>query len=244
MDYFPLDGAEFLADQSEPGLRLFLDSAHPDDWRRFLPLGVLFGVTTNPLLLERSSQACTLSNLERLTKLAVDLGAGEIHLQTWGRTPEEMVHHGSQLALLAGLGIDVAVKVPATETGFLVARQLSEAGCTITLTAVYNPGQVLLAAGFGAAYAAPYLGRINDQGRDGRQAILAMRDTLFNTQSSTRLLVASLRSATDVLELAQMGLDTLTFGTPVAADLLKENLTDMAAQDFQRAAEAMDGQEK
>ena len=239
MDYFPLDGEEYLAGQDEPGLRLFLDSADPDDWRRFLPLGTFYGVTTNPLLLERSGQTCSLANLERLTKLAVSLGASEIHLQTWGNTSEEMIHHGSQLALMAGLGIDVAVKVPATEMGFQVARQLREAGCALTITAVYNPGQVLLAAGFGAAYAAPYLGRINDQGRDGRQAILAMRDTLFHTQSSTRLLVASLRSASDVLELAQAGLDTLTFGSPVAADLIKENLTDLAAQDFQRAAEAM-----
>ena len=239
MDDFPLDSEEYQQGQPESGLRLVLDSAQPEDWRRFLPLGIFFGVTTNPLLLERSGQACTLGNLERLTRLAVDLGAAEIHLQAWGPNIQEMVHNGSQLALMAGLGIEVAVKVPATETGFAVAHRLSEAGCTITLTAVYNPGQVLLAAGFGAAYAAPYLGRINDQGRDGRQAILAMRDILARTRSHTRLLVASLRSSSEVLELAQAGLDTLTFGAPVASDLLKENLTDMAADDFQRAAEAM-----
>jgi transaldolase len=239
MDFFPLDSEEYLAGQPEPGLRLFLDSAHPDDWKRFLPLGMFHGLTTNPLLLERAGQACSLANLERLTRLAVDLGAGEIHLQTWGPTIEEMVHNGGQLALMAGIGIDVAVKVPATESGFKVARQLSESGCGVTLTAVYNPGQVLLAAGFGAAYAAPYLGRINDQGRDGRQAVLAMRDILYHTGSETRLLVASLRSADEVVALAQAGLDTLTFGAPVAADLLKENLTDAAAEDFQRAADAM-----
>ena len=239
MDFFPLDSEEYMSAQPESGLRLYLDSAQPEDWRRFLPLGLFYGVTTNPLLLERAGQACTLANLERLTRLAVDLGAGEIHLQTWGQSPEEMVHTGSQLALFAGIGIEVAVKVPATETGFTVARQLSEAGCAITMTAVYNPGQVLLAAGFGAAYAAPYLGRINDQGRDGRQAIMAMGDILRNTRSQTRLLVASLRSADEVVDLAQAGLDTLTFGAPVAASLIEENLTDTAAADFERAAAAM-----
>jgi transaldolase len=239
MDYFPLDDQEYQDGLPVPGLRLFLDSADPVDWQRFLPSGAFHGVTTNPLLLERAGQACTLKNLERLTRAAGDLGALEIHLQTWGDSPEEMVHIGSQLALLEGVGLNVAVKVPATEMGLAVARQLREAGATVTLTAVYNPGQVLLAAGFGAAYAAPYLGRLNDQGRDGRQAILAMRDILYATQSTTRLLVASLRSAETVIELAQAGLDTLTFGAPVAADLLKENLTDAAAADFQRAARAM-----
>jgi len=237
MDPFPLDETE--PTPAGTGLRLFLDSAHPDDWRRFLPLGIFHGVTTNPLLLERSGQACTLDNLEALARLAADLDAREIHLQTWGHTPEEMIHNGSQLALMAAMGLDVAVKVPATETGFTVARRLAEAGCAITLTAVYNPGQVLLAAGFGATYAAPYLGRINDQGRDGQLAVSAMRDILSSTRSTTRLLVASLRSAEDVVSLAKDGFDTLTFGAPVAADLLRENLTDDAAADFQRAAVAM-----
>lgn len=237
MNFFPLDDGELATPPAHSGMRLFLDSAEPQDWQRFLPTGVFYGVTTNPLLLERSGQACTLENLEKLTRLAVDLGAEEIHLQTWGKTSEEMVHTGSQLALMAGLGIDVAVKIPATELGFQVARKLSEAGCAITMTAVYNPGQVMLAAGFGAAYAAPYLGRLNDQGADGLQIVSTMGDILTQTHSSTRLLVASLRSAELVVQLAAQGFDTLTFGSPVAADLLADNLTDAAAADFQRAAE-------
>ena len=58
-----------------------------------------------------------------LAARAGDLGAREIHLQTWGDSPEEMVHIGSQLALLEGVGLNVAVKVPATEMGLAVARQ-------------------------------------------------------------------------------------------------------------------------
>ncbi len=241
MDFFALDNQEMQELAEDQGPRLFLDSAQPDDWDRWLPLGLFHGVTTNPLLLERAGQQCSLANLERLTRQAVALGALEIQLQTWGRTIEEFIHNGSQLALMAGLGLDVVVKVPATEIGWQVAERLSQSGCAITMTAVYNPGQVLAAAAFRATYAAPYLGRLNDAGRDGLAAILAMRDILRATKSSTRLLVASLRSASEVVALAGQGLDTFTFGAPVAADLLQENLTDNAASDFQRAAEAMGG---
>ena len=66
-----------------------------------------------------------------------------------------------------------------------------------------------------------------------------MRDILIHTRSQTRLLVASLRSAQEVVDLAQAGLDTLTFGAQVAAELLEEELTLTASEDFQRAAEAM-----
>ena len=50
-----------------------------------------------------------------------------------------------------------ALGYPATS-----GRLPAAAGTPITMTAVFTPGQVLMAAGFGAAYAAPYLGRLLD----------------------------------------------------------------------------------
>ena len=158
MDRSTTETSPILHRENAPGLRLFLDSADPDHWNRLLPLGIFHGVTTNPLLLERAGQACSLKNLEELVRTAVGLGAREIQLQTWGGTSEEMILHGEELARFSRLGIEVAVKVPITREGLTVAAQLRESGCRITLTAVYAPGQVLAAAGLNAAYAAPYLG--------------------------------------------------------------------------------------
>ncbi len=223
----------------EMGLRLFLDSADPEQWARLLPLGMFHGVTTNPLLLERADQRCTVANLESLAGTAVELGVREIQLQTWGETAEEMIARGKELAGFSKLGIEVVVKVPITEQGLAVATRLRDAGHRITLTAVYAPGQVLAAAGFGAAYAAPYLGRMDDAGREGLATLTTMRDILLHCHSSTRLLVASLRSAEQVIELARKGFDTLTFGASVAQGLLNEDLTTQAALDFQQAAGKM-----
>jgi transaldolase len=238
-----MTNAEQIAAPQTPGLRLFLDSADPADWERFLPLGVFHGVTTNPLLLQRADQACTLKNLETIANRVADHGAREIQMQVWGASPAEMFRSGSSLALMSGLGIDVVVKVPATEEGYQVARRLSAAGTRITMTAVYSPGQVLMAAGFGAAYAAPYLGRLIDARKPGRDIVLAMDDILKYTASGTRLLVASLRKADQVVDLAQHGLDTFTFGPDVAAELLDSKLTTKAAAQFQESARAMGGQD-
>ncbi|PID80114.1 transaldolase [bacterium DOLZORAL124_64_63] len=241
MDFFEMADDDMLLPEDTGGLQLYLDSADPDHWERLLPLGVFRGVTTNPVLLERAGQACTLANLETLVRRAVDLGCGEIHLQTWGRTPEEMIHHGSQLALMAGLGIATLVKIPCTTAGLQVAEKLAASGCRITLTGIFNPAQVVLAAGFDADYAAPYLGRLNDAGRDGPATVRAMHDILRKSGSRTRLLVASLRHADQVWGLAAQGLDTFTLNAAVMAELLTEPLTATAAADFQRAAEAMGG---
>jgi len=224
---------------NDPGLRLFLDSADPSEWARFLPLGIFYGVTTNPLLLERAGQACTLDNLRQLAAAAADLGSREIQLQTWGESPEQMVNTGIKLAGFAQSGLRTVIKIPATDEGFRAARVLKDSGLAVTLTAVYSTGQVLAAAGLGAAYAAPYLGRLDDAGHDGAGTVLKMHKILAGSGSNTRLLTASLRSAEQVVDLAAAGLDTFTFGAKVAAELLASDLTGAADTDFQRAAKAM-----
>lgn len=217
--------------------RLFLDSADPRDWERLLPLGLFHGVTTNPLLLERAGQTCSVEHLGVLARRAGDLGAREIHLQCWGSDTEGMYTTGRRLAAVTD-DLGVAIKVPATRDGFKAARRLAEAGCRLTLTAVYQPGQLLAAAACGAAYAAPYLGRLDDAGRDGLQTILTMRDILSGCEAETRLLVASLRSADQIVDLARRGLDTFTFGAALTDALLHDELTEGAAADFLRAATA------
>ena len=221
------------------GLRLFLDSADPADWARLLPLGFFHGVTTNPLLLERAGQPCTVDNLRYLATAARDLGAREIHIQTWGRSPEQMVETGERLAESVGTDLRTVVKIPATAEGFQAARALHDNGRSVTLTAVYTPGQVMAAASLGASYAAPYLGRLDDAGQDGVATVLAMHHILARTGSRTRLLTASLRTVEQVVDLATRGLDTFTCGTRMADQMLGSDLTAAAAADFQRAAEAM-----
>lgn len=217
-------------------LRLLLDTADTAAWERWLPTGMIHGVTTNPVLLERASLPCTLEVLAKLADSAEKLAAGEIHLQTWGTDAESMVQRGLQLAGLATDRLRVLVKVPATEKGLKASGVLQDAGCAVTLTAVFTQGQVLAAAALGADYAAPYLGRMLDAGRDGMAEVRVMQSFLAATASPTRLLTASLRCAAQVTELAAAGLDTFTVAPQILEELLADELTTRAVVDFQRAA--------
>ena len=218
-------------------LRLYLDTADTAAWSRLLALGFCYGVTTNPLLLERAGEACTVDNLRRLAAVAAEAGAREIHLQTWGAGPDDLAARGAALAEDPP-GLAVAVKVPATPEGFAAARLLVSAGVAVTLTAVYGEGQVIAAAGLGARYAAPYLGRLEDAGRDGVATLVRMQ-RLALAGADLRLLAASLRTPERVVDLAAAGLDTFTCGPDVVSALIEEPLTRAAAEDFRRAASAM-----
>ncbi len=217
-----------------PGLRFLLDSADRAAWGAWLPLGCFHGVTTNPILLEAAGVPCTLPTLSTLARQAFDLGAGEVHLQAWGRTRELYGDHGRALA---AIDPRIVVKVPATVEGVAAAAKLRDDGVRLTLTAVYSAAQALVASALGAEYAAPYLGRMNDAGRDGFGEVVAMARAERGRGSAMRILVASLRDASDLVRLAGEGLDTFTFGPKVAAGLLADDLAAEAVEAFEKAAE-------
>jgi transaldolase len=218
-------------------LRLFLDSADTAAWAEWLPSGLFHGVTTNPTLLRRAGVPCRLEALAALTRQALDLGCQEVHSQAWGGDAAVLEACGLALAALAPGR--VVVKLPVTRSGAAAAAALIRAGLPVTFTACYEVHQVLVAAALGARYIAPYLGRIDDQGRDGSAELVTMQRCLRGTGSSVRLLVASLRNAETLGRLAAEGLDTFTISPAVAAGLFESEATEAAAAQFEQDAQGL-----
>jgi transaldolase len=216
-------------------LRLCLDTADVAQWEQWHSTGLFYGVTTNPLLLERSHVPCTVDSLTYLAEKALRLGFLEVQFQTWGEG-QAMVSNGLALAAIAP---QVVVKVPITAAGTKAAARLIAAGVRVTLTGLYAVHQVLIAAALGAEYAAPYLGRISDLGRNGREDLAQMQRALDGVQSPTRILAASLRSPEDLAYLAAQGLNTFTISSAIATQLFEVEATAAAAADFERAARVM-----
>ncbi|HEY9608368.1 transaldolase family protein [Allocoleopsis sp.] len=236
-----IDTAEHpvLLGLNSPRIRLFIDTADTTEWQNWLPTGLFYGVTTNPLLLERAQVTCSVEQLKELAKQALNLGAKEVQLQSWGTSIDRLMKTGE---LLAAIDKRVVVKVPITKVGTEAAYRLMAQGIRITLTGVYAVHQVLIAAALGADYAAPYLGRINDLGRNGRDDLVAMQREIAGVGSATRILVASIRSVDDIAFLATQGLDTFTFSPAIAEAFFNVTATNQAAADFEQAARRMGAQ--
>lgn len=84
---------------------------------------------------------------------------------------------------------------------------------------------------------------MTDNGKDGFEQCTKMKRIVDGLGSSTRILVASIRDAKTIADLAVEGLDTYTFSPVVARELFDEPLTDAAAEEFEAAA-ARGGEEK
>ena len=216
-------------------LRFYLDTADTEQWKSWLSSGIFYGVTSNPLLLERANQPCNLPNLIALAHQAFDLGMQEVQIQTWGSSVTELVERGQAIA---AIDPRIVVKVPVTQTGTTAAAQLIAQGIPVTLTALYAVHQALIGASLGAHYVAPYLGRINDLGQNGRETLATMQRALTGVESQTRILAASIRTIGDIPFLASRGLDTFTFSAKIAEEFFNVDATERATQDFEQAAQA------
>ncbi|WP_282605369.1 transaldolase family protein [Pelagibius sp. Alg239-R121] len=213
-------------------MKLFIDSADRAVWKNLAHCGFFSGVTTNPLLLQRAGLTCNNRSVEELHRASIGEGFCEIQIQSWGETQDDLAETALRLA---DFGPEVVVKLPATSSGFCVARQLrlERPETRVTMTAVYVAGQVIAAAAFGAAYAAPYYARLREAGEDADKTLAQMR---VAAGSQMQLLVASLRSVDQVVHLTSLGHRCFTLPPPVAEGLLQSVLADRAVAEFDAAA--------
>lgn len=212
--------------------RLFIDSATAADWDMARGRGWLYGVTTNPLILQRAGKRVDLATARELVAAAQARSLNEIQLQAVGHEAADLLARGRALRELWGR---VTVKVPATAAGFEAASALCREGATVTITACYTASQAMLAAAIGARYVAPYYGRMLEAGLDADERLDAML-RVADKASEMRVLVASIRNLDQLEMLTRRGFDTFTLSAPIAAAFGSSPESEAAAVAFMAAA--------
>jgi TalC/MipB family fructose-6-phosphate aldolase len=214
-------------------VHLYLDTADRAAAEELLGTGLFAGLTTNPTILQRASLGVAAA--PDIYRWATEAGAREVFFQAWGEDVGTLVERGQRLR---DLGPEVVVKLVASKAGAAACATLSSRGVPTLLTAVYAPAQALVAAAAGATYLAPYLGRLQDAGRDGMAEVIAMQEALSATGSSTRILLASIRDVASMVALARHGVECFTMGPAVAEQLFADELTAAAVESFEEAVRA------
>ena len=216
---------------------LYLDSADLAELRACLPHPVVHGVTTNPTLLLRAGIGR--AAVPALLKRCIEWGARQVQAQVYSSEADGMLEDAHALLPQFDAG-QLVIKIPATRQGFDAGAKLIAQGVPVTWTAVYAPEQAHFAAQLGAAYAAPYLGRLKDSGVNGLALIAQMQSLVARRPSAgTRLLVASIRSREAYLSLLGLGVGAITIPPRLFAELLDHPATLAAERGFLADADAL-----
>jgi transaldolase len=216
-------------------VHIFVDSADIQTIEQALKSGYIYGVTTNPTLLQRAN--VRVQQVLSLAKQIIELGAHEVHLQVYSEDMNHILEDATRLAEIDSQR--VVVKIPATPAGYAATAQLATQGMRVTLTAVYTVAQAILAQSVGARYIAVYLGRMRDDGLDAFALVGQMQRTLNAQRASVEILAASVRSPAEVEAVAELQVAAVTLPLVVLRQLPESPRTMAAAATFNAAVQSL-----
>ena len=207
-------------------MELFLDTAEIEEVREIAAWGILDGVTTNPSLIKKSGR-----DFRQVVREIAEICSGPISAEVTATDVEGMLSQG--LGLKADLPENVIIKVPCTPEGLQATKQLSDVGIGVNVTLIFSAAQALMAAKAGAMYVSPFIGRIDDTGHDGMELIAQMM-AIWDAYPvfETKVLAASIRHPTHMLQCMQLGAHTATIPTKIFRQLVKHPLTDRGLEAF------------
>ena len=205
-------------------MKFFIDTAHVEEIKKGLEMGLVDGVTTNPTLLAREKK-----NPEETIREILSLVPGPVSLEVLSTQALGMIEEARRLA---SLGDQVVVKIPMTEEGMKAVKVLSAEKIRTNVTLIFQPLQALIAAKAGADYVSPFVGRLDDISAAGMEVVEQIIAIYTNYGFETEIIVASVRNPLHVLHAAMMGADVATVPFNVLKQLMSHPLTDIGIERF------------
>jgi TalC/MipB family fructose-6-phosphate aldolase len=211
-------------------MALYVDCAYVDEIAGLCARYPVTGVTTNPsILLAAIERGQRLRDVEVLRAL-LEVCTGPVFMQPAAADPDAVV--AQALGYAEAGAARVVIKLPMGADGMQAALRLQREGVRYAFTAVYSLGQAYCGALAGAEWLIPYFGRLRRAGEDACQRIGDMAGLLSRQGSGSRLLVASLKSAGDVVEAALRGAHDVSAPPAVIRALAEDPLSQDAVRQF------------
>ena len=204
-----------------------VNSACPEEIRDLLAVIPVDGVTMNPSLLAKYGHR----DQGVLLRTLLSLVDGPIFAQVTSGDYDGML---TDARALTSISERIVVKIPCTRSGFLACRELSAEGASVNMTLCFSPVQAVLAARNGARWVSPFVGRLDDAGRDGASTLKEICSVLhdYGFSKSIAVLAASLRNEQHIAAALTARVHAITLDPAQLRRLSDDPLTDEGAARF------------
>jgi len=159
------------------------------------------------------------------------IGEGFIFVQSGATTEEELLKD-----VVSYIDVDplrVVPKLPMTQVGMRVALRLRKANRQrIAFTAVTSLAQAYNAAMAGADFIIPYYNRLERAGVDASERVAQMAELLHNQQLGSRILAASIKTASEAERALMAGAHDLTIAPEVLLGMVQDAQSEQAVEKF------------
>ena len=211
-------------------MEIFIDSADISEIRKWLEMGIVDGVTTNPSVMLKDGMYDVPKGAREIAGL---IGGRPLSVEVTTNNLAEMLSQAREFATWAS---NIVVKIPQiTPDGvpcYGVMKQLETEGIRVNATAVMSLGQVIPSAKTGAAYISVFAGRVADEGGDASEVIRTSAEWLGRWVYRSKLVVGSIRSVGDVLGAAMAGAHVITVPPQFLAKMVDHKYTRETVRQF------------
>lgn len=199
-------------------MKFFLDTANIEEIKEINSWGVIEGVTTNPSLIAKEGRV-----FEDVIDEISEIIDGPVSAEVVSTNADGMIKEGR---ILSKIKENVIIKIPMTEEGLKATSILSKENIKTNVTLIFSASQAILAARAGATYVSPFLGRLDDIGVSSKALIEEISTIFKNYNIETKIIAASIRNTTHIVDSMLAGADIATVPTKVMKQMVKHPLTD------------------
>jgi transaldolase len=189
-------------------MKIFVDSANLAEIRKWLEMGVVDGVTTNPSIMYNNGIHDFESGIKEIASVIHPM---PLSVEVTSNNLDEMVHQAKRFASWSS---NIVVKIPQINQDgvpcYGVITKLEKEGIRVNATATLSLGQVILAAKAGATYISIFAGRVSDEGGNASEVIGNSVEWLEHWSFKSEVIVGSIRSVGDILTAAMAGAHIIT----------------------------------
>ena len=200
---------------------IFLDTGNLKEIEKYLKMGIIRGVTTNPTIMLKDGVTGGMKGVKaRGVEIAKMITPLPLSLEVTTNDPPKMLQQAQELAALApNINVKITIHGPNGELQNLeVIHELEEKrNIRINVTAMMSAQQCLLAAMAGATYVSLFGGRVNNMGYNACEEISKLRQVLDDFDLKAKIIIGSTREVLNVIEWLGSGAHYVT----VAPNLLE-----------------------
>jgi transaldolase len=183
---------------------IFLDTGNIKEIEKYLKMGIIRGVTTNPSILLKDGVTGGMNGIRaRSAEIARLIDPLPLSVEVTTNDPLQMRSQAQELATMApNIIVKITIHGPIGELENLeVIHELEgERNIRVNATAMMSAQQCLLAAMAGATYVSLFGGRIANMGYNPCEEITRLRKVLDNFNLKAKIIIGSTREVLNIIE--------------------------------------------
>jgi len=223
-------------------MAIFLDTGKIEEIEKYLKMGVIRGVTTNPTILVKCGVTGGKDAIKRRSvEIAGLISPYPLSVEVISNDPEVMLQQAQEFSGWAeNINVKIPIHGPNGELHYLeLAHHLEKnLNIRVNVTAMMSAQQCFLAALAGATYVSLFGGRVNNMGYNCVEEIRKLRALLDRFELKSKIIVGSTREVLNVIEWLAAGAHIVTATPNLLEGMLVHPFSKETVQMFLKDAQA------